>query len=246
MSDSRRRDPSFEITHESDPSDVLVAGFSNYGLAGLTAVNYLVDTLDLHETGHVTAEGFPSITPFENGRPRHPTRLFSRDDLELTVLVGELLVPVQLGESFARSILEWTGANGVSEVVVLSGVPVPHGPEGHRTYYVATDDYREHRLEDAGIEGMASGFLDGTNAALLERGIDSSLEVCVYVTPVHAQVPDVEAAIRLVETVTTVYDVEIDSGPLEAFAAEIQQYYADLAERMEEEQADLPDDRMYM
>ncbi|SEH51662.1 uncharacterized protein SAMN05192561_10436 [Halopenitus malekzadehii] len=269
MSAPHRHDPTFEVTHESAPSDVLLAGFSNYGLAGLTAVNYLVDALDLTQTGHVAVDGFPSITPFENGRPRRPNRLFSRDDLDITVLVGELLVPVQFGDAFAASILEWTGgagdadaADGVddpaadptavadgtdaAEVAVLSGVPVPHGPEGHRTYYVATDDYRERRLTDAGIEGMGSGFLDGTNAALLERGIDSPLGVCVYVTPVHAQVPDVEAAIRLVETVSTIYDLEIDSGPLETFATDIQQYYADLAERMDDRNADLPDDRMYM
>ncbi|MFC6613534.1 proteasome assembly chaperone family protein [Halopenitus salinus] len=246
MFGSIRRNPTFEVTHETAPSDVLLAGFSSYGLAGLTAANYLVDALELRETGHIEVEGLPSITPFENGTPRHPTRLFSAPDVDLTVLVGELFVPSALGDPFAGSILGWTEANDVSEIAVVSGVPVPHGPEGHRTYYIATDDYREHRLADGDIEGMNSGFLDGTNAALLKRGIDSPLGVCVYVTPVHAQVPDVEAAIRLVETVSTVYDLEVDSGPLEAFAEEIRQYYADLAERMNEREADLPDDRMYM
>jgi len=246
MAASPRRDPDFTITHEAEPSETLLAGFSSFALAGLTAVDYLVDHLDLEEQGHLSAEGLPTVTPFEDGRPRHHTRLFSRDDLDVTILVGELFVPVGAGRAFADAILDWTEANGVRDVAILSGVPIPHGPEEHRTYYIATDDYRERYLADDPIPPMGRGFLDGTNAALIERGLDSPLGVCTYVTPVHAQVPDVEAAIRLVETVRSVYGLDVDAGPLEAFAGEVEQYYAELAERMQTRDDELPEDRMYM
>jgi len=123
------------------------------------------------------------VTPFENGRPRRHTRLFSRADLDVTVLVGELFVPPMASPALAD--------------------------------------------------------------AIVECGLDSSLDVCTYITPVHAQAPDIEAAIRLVETVAAVYDLGIDPAPLEAFAAEVEQYYAGLAERLEERDLS-PDDRMYM
>lgn len=241
-----RRRPSFDVTHDSQPSDALVAGSSAYGLAGLTAVDYLVDQLELEETGYVRTEGLPSITPFEDGRPRHPTRLYSRPDIDVTVLVGEQFVPSVLGEELAMSILDWTTAADVSEIAVLAGVPMPHGPEGHRTFYVATDDYRSRRLADAEVEPMAAGFLDGINAGLVERGMESPLGVATFVTPVHAQAPDVEAAVRLVETVDDVYGLGVDPGPLSAFAAEIRQYYEDLAERIEEREPEGTYDRRYM
>ncbi len=246
MFDSFRRTPSFDVTHDSDPSETLITGFSAYGLAGLTAVDYLVDHLELEETGYIRAEGIPSITPFEKGRPRHPTRLYSRPDLDVTVLVGEQFVPSMLGESLATAVLEWTESNDVAEIAVLAGVPIPHGPEGHRTFYVATDDYRDRRLVDDPIPPMEVGFLDGVNAAFLERGMDSSLGVGLFVTPVHAQAPDVDAALRLVETVDEIYDLDVDAGPLKAFAAEIRQYYEDLAARIEEREPDGSHDRMYM
>lgn len=246
MSETPPWRPTFEVSHDSEPSDVLLGGFSAYGLAGLTAVDYLVDHLELELTGHVRTDGLPTITPFTNGEPRHPTRLFSRPDLDVTVLVGELFVPVQLGEAFANAILDWTEAEGVEEIAVLAGVPIAHAPDDHRTYYVATEDYRADRLTDGDVPPMGSGFLDGTNAALIERGIESSLGAAVYVTPVHAQVPDVEAAVRLVETVKAVYDLEVDSGPLQEFAAEVEQHYTELAERMKRREDERPDDRMYM
>ncbi|MDZ5812187.1 PAC2 family protein [Halorubrum sp. AD140] len=246
MPDATLTQPSFSVTHDTAPSDVLVAGFSSFGLAGLTAVDYLIDDLDLEETGHVRTEGLPSITPFTKGRPRHPIRLYSSGDVDVTVLVAEQFVPPALGERLSASILDWTEGADVAEIAALAGVPIPHGPDAHRTFYVATDDYRDSRLADGAVPPMESGFLDGTNASLLERGMGSPLGVGVFITPVHAQAPDVEAAVRLVDTVDEVYDLGVDSGPLVSFAEEIRKHYQGLAERMEEREPEGTYDRMYM
>ncbi|MDY6817843.1 MAG: PAC2 family protein [Halobacteriales archaeon] len=237
----------FQISQDVAPSDTLIAGFSHFGLAGLTAVDYLVDHLELEETGHVTTSDLPSITPFENGVPRHHSRLFSRADIDVTVLVNELFIPVWAADQFSNAILRWTDENDVEEITVLSGIPIPHGPDDHRAFYVATPDYHDKRLTDVDIPPMGNGFLDGINASLIDRGMESDLRAGVFITPVHAQAPDVEAALRLLDAFRSAYDVGIDTEPLETFAAEVQQYYADLAERLDAvEDTQHPDDRMYM
>jgi len=239
--------PSFHISNDAEPSATVVAGFSAFGLAGLTAVDYLVDHLGLEETGHLTADALPSITPFEAGRPRHHSRFFSRSDLDFTVFVNELFVPAPAADPFADSLLSWTDDHGVSEFVVLSGVPYAHGPDEHDTFYVASDDYRDGRLADAEVRPMGRGFLDGVDGALMYRGIESDLRTAVFITPVHAQAPDVSAAIRLIETFDRVYDLGVDAAPLEAFAQSVEQYYQDLAARLESvEERQAPEDRMYM
>lgn len=249
MAPDPARDPTFRVTHEDEEtvSDRLVAGVSSYGLAGLTAVNFLTDQLELEETGHVTAEDLPSITPFEAGTPRHHTRLFSRPDVESTVLSNELFVPLWATDAFAEALLEWSESSGVEELTVLSGVPVPHGPEEHRVFYVATEDYPKDRLERIDIPPMGTGFLEGVNAGIVGRGMDSDLRVCVLLTPVHPQTPDVEAAIRLVDAIEKVYGLGVETTALEEFAEQIQQYYRGLEERLEAaSQAEMPEDRMYM
>ena len=244
--DERPQTASFEIESKS-PHETVIAGFSQFGLAGLTAVDYLVDHLEFEEVGHVNADQLPAITPFENGRPRRHTRLFSHADHELTVLVGELFVPVWAAKPFTDAVLDWTEAHGVREVTVLHGVPIPHGPDEHRTFYVATDDYREHRLADLDVPAMGRGFLDGINAELVARGMSSALRAGVFVTPVHTQAPDAEAAIRLLDAVERAYGVDIDTGPLEEFAGEIKEYYESLANRLAERvESEVPEDRMYM
>lgn len=243
--------PTFDVEHDGESSSsTLVIGFSEFGLAGLTAVDYLVTQLELEQTGRVLVEGLPVITPFADGVPRHHTRLFSRDDLDLTVLVGELFVPSGAAMRFSEDVLGWTEGTRFEEVVVLSGVPVAHGPEEHRAYYVASPDFIEARLTDTDITPMGGGFLDGVNGALMARGLDSPLRTCLLTTPAHARTPDADAALRLLEAFLSVYDLEVDLGPMTEFAAHVAAHYEELAARMQtaREEATQPvaEDRMFM
>ncbi|MFB6112453.1 MAG: proteasome assembly chaperone family protein [Halobacteriaceae archaeon] len=237
----------FTVTHDAAGGDALVMGLTEFGLAGLTAADYLIDHLDLEKTGHITVEQLPSITPFENGTPRHHTRFFSRPELDITVLTGELFVPVQASRPFAKAILSWMAEADVQETTILSGVPVAHGPDEHRTFYVATEDYHERRLTATDIPPMATGFLDGVKADLIGQGIETDLACGALLTPVHEQVPDVQAAIRLVDSTAGLYGLDVDTEPLEAFADEIARYYQELADRVQQAaETQTPDDRMYM
>jgi uncharacterized protein len=240
-------DSAFHVTHGTETGECLLVGLSEFGLAGLTAVDYLTDRLDLEPTGHIATEGLPSIIPFSEGRPRHHTRLYSRSDLDVTMLIGELFVPVQAARPFSRAVLDWAEENAVDEIVLLSGIPIAHGPDDHRVFYVATEDYRRASLEEADVDPMGMGFLDGVNAGLVECGMSSDLGVGVFVTPVHAQVPDADAALRLLATVDELYDLDVDTEPLEQFAGQVRQHYAQLSERVAAAQEhERPDDRMFM
>lgn len=122
-------DARFTITHEGGETDALIAGLTEFGLAGLTAADFLVDYMELVERGYLTVEQIPEITPFEGGQPRHHTRFFSRSDLDVSVLTGELFVPVGASRSFADTVLDWMNREGVGEVTMLSGVPIAHVPK---------------------------------------------------------------------------------------------------------------------
>lgn len=242
------RTPAFEVRYETEPGQTLLCGLSEFGLAGITAANYLVEQLDLSERGHVRANRLPSVTPFDAGTPRHHTRLFSGDG-DLTVLVGELFVPPDATDALGDALVDWAEDRDVEEVVILSGVPVAHGPDEHRPFFVASPDYRAaHDLEGADVTPMQGGFLAGVNGAVTNRGIDSPLRTCVVTTPAHAQAPDVEAALRLLRAAIAVYDLDVDTGPLEAFAEQVHEQYEELAEHManQEKRARRTEDRMYM
>lgn len=78
--------------------------------------------------------------------------------------------------------------------------------------------------------------------------MDTAVDTCVYTTPVHAREPDAEAALRLLEPFDDVHDLNLDTGPLRAFADEVSRYYTELAERMNADRPEerVSEDRLYM
>jgi uncharacterized protein len=235
--------------------ETLVVGQSHFGMAGVTAVDYLVRHLDSTEVGHVDAEALPAIAPFEAGVPRHHSRLYDLDDSPVTVLVGELFVPVAAARAYTDAILEWVSDRPVEEILVLHGVPFPHGPEEHEVFYVATPEFVETRLADRPVQPLKGGVLDGVVGELVTRSLaDTAPETGVFVTPTHPPGPDVDAALKLLAAIENLCDFDVDETELREFGDQLQQHYQQLADRMatiaESDEAlgsrDYPEDRMYM
>ncbi|WP_324662228.1 proteasome assembly chaperone family protein [Haloarcula sediminis] len=240
--------PHFETVDAAVDIDALVVGFTEYGLAGLTAVDYLSDQLAMRQAGHLADAGPPRITPFENGVPRHHTRLYVDAERSLGVVVGERMVPVDGAGGVADAVTGLADRLAPESLTVLTGVPVAHGPDDHVPFYIATEDYRDRFLADTDIRPMGTGFLDGVPAELVADGIgDGERPIGVFTTPAHPQAPDAAAAIRLLEALTEAHGFDVDTGPLEAFAATVEAQYRALAERVEAaDERTMPDDRMYM
>lgn len=250
-------EPTFDVTVPADrkPGETLVVGLSSVAMAGLTAADYLVRHLESELVGAVVPDGLPAIAPFEAGVPRHHTRIYDVPELPLAVLVGELFLPPWVAQPFAEAVLDWADRAGVEEVVVLHGVPFPHGEQEHAVFSVANDRYRERRLDGSDVPPLAGGVLDGTAGELVTRSLgDDGHAVGVFITPTHPPGPDVDAALLLIEALEATYGIDVDEAELRALSEELKRYYTELADRMETlgqadqplASRDFPEDRMYM
>jgi len=250
-------DPLFDVNVPADDTagETLLVGISQLGMAGVTAADYLVRHAESEQIGHVSARRFPAITPFQDGEPRRPTRLYNLEDTSLSVLIGELFVPVWAAHAFATALTEWVSSAAVEEIAVLHGVPFPHGPEEHAVFHVATPSYRDKRFEGTDVQPLGGGFLDGVASEVVTHGLDDGAEpVGVYVTPTHPPGPDIDAALLLLDIIQEIYGFVVDEKELRARSEELKQYYQELAQRMESlgegdrslGSQDYPEDRMYM
>lgn len=241
-----------DVQPDVEPGQTLLVGLSTVGVAGLTAADYLVRHHESVEIGHVSPEELPAITPFEEGTPRHHTRLYNLVDVDLTVLVSELFFPAPAARPFANSVLEWASDRRIENIAVLHGVPFPHGPEEHAVFHVATEGYRQRYLTDVDVPPLRGGFLDGIPGELVSRSLDGQAPPAgVFVTPTHPPGPDVDAAGLFLDVVERIYGVSVDRKELLELSEELQKHYANLADRMAslEERPDRRDygeDRMYM
>jgi len=249
------RDPSFEVVVDDGAAidGPVVLGVADAGVAGLTAVDYLTSRAEADQVGHVRAHNLPDVAPFSEGRPRHPVRLY--DLGAVTVCVSELSVPVPVADTFTDALFEWLGTVDAAELAVLYGATYPHSEDQHVVSHVATDGYRTKHFDgaDTGIDPLSGGFFDGIVGECMIRGLDEETPpVGALVTPAHPPSVDFEAAIRLVETFGTLYDVAVDTDELRGRSEAVKEYYHGLAERMEASRGaegrsrDVPEDRMYM
>jgi len=238
----------FHVDSDADLGDQFLVGFASPGMASLVAVDTIVTESDTEKVGHATVSGMPTITPFTEGVPRHPIRLYTGGDGP-TLVVCEQFVPMEVGDRFADGLTTVAADHGVTEIAVLYGIPYPHGPEDHAVFSVSTAAFPQGGLDDADVEPLAGGFLDGAPATLLQRGLgEGGPAVGVLVTPAHPPGPDFDGALRLLAAVESHYDITVETTRLEEQSEEIQRYYEELSARIEAESADRDgsEDRMYM
>lgn len=240
-------DVSLTVEADESPSETVIAGFTYPGMGGITACNYVIEELNLEQTGYIQAEGLPALAPFMDGRPYHPTRLHSRPDLDVTVLTSELPVPLQASEVFGRELLDWVLERDVDEISILLGVRgLRNAERGDQIHYVASPDYTERRLQTVDFEPLGGGFFDGTTASLVSRAIDTPLRTGVLVTSTRTQGIDPGASLRLVEAVNELYELDVDTDRLRRFATEMREHYEQLMKRMQREERSREWDRSYM
>ncbi|MDS0295412.1 proteasome assembly chaperone family protein [Halogeometricum luteum] len=245
----------FDVTDKTEMGSRLVVGTAFPGMVGLSAVDYLVAHSESAQVGQVTARGLTDVTPFTDGVPRYPMRLYDVPEFDMTVLTSELFLPVGVGEPFSDALVAFANERGIEEITVVYGVPFPHGPEEHAVFYVATEEYRAGHLAETDIPPLGGGFFDGFLGELMLRGLGAeSPPVGALVTPAHPPGPDLDAAIRVLEAVEELYGVAIDEAELRQRAEELRRQYQELADRMQTlEDGDLsasgrdyPEDRMFM
>ncbi|WP_435346682.1 proteasome assembly chaperone family protein [Haloarchaeobius sp. HRN-SO-5] len=243
-----------EISDGQESATTLIIGQPHLGMAGVTAMDYLVRNLESSEVGHIAPEELPAIAPFEDGVPRHHSRFYTIEGTGLLALVGELFIPVGAARPYTDALLELAREQGIDEIVILHGIPFPHGPEEHEVFYVSTPAFRERRLTETAMRPLKGGFLDGVAGEVVTRSLDEAApETGVFITPTHPPGPDVDASLRLLDALEATYGFDLDETELRELGEQLNQYYQQLSERLatvEGEEAlgshDYPEDRMFM
>jgi uncharacterized protein len=250
-------EPRYEIvrTDGTPLGSTLLAGLSNFGLAGLTAADHLITQLEFEQVGYVRSRNLPTVTPFEDGTPRHPIRLYASTEHDICVLLSEVVVPVWAAPTFADAVENLVASNELEEITLFHGVPFPHGPDEHTLFFAATDEYRKRRLEGTTFGPLRGGVLDGVPGEFVSRSLGGELPpLGTIVTPIHPPGPDFEAALRFLEFLREGYDLDVEDEQLRERSASMNRYYSELAGRMEALDAEqgpvderhLPVDRMFM
>ncbi len=236
-----------------DKRNMLVMACPEPSLAGVVAVEYLIDALAMEEIGAIRITEMPPVVAVVNGAAKLPHRIFYSRQAGIVAIRQHVPIPPQLYAEFINRVLSWAEENRVKLVVCLSAMPAVGETDA---VYFATEEelvekfkqYGFEPIKEATVSGLEGAYLD----AVLGRNIDGALliaesrlltaikrlvdsgkvashrDVLVILSDLVGRVgPDAVAALRLVNAVAKLAEVQIDTTKLQEHASK----YAFLVEK---------------
>lgn len=160
----------FEVKISSIPRtqrNVLVLSCPEPSLAGVVAIEYLIDTLNMEEIGAIRIRDVPPVIAVVDGVAKLPHRIFYRRDLGLVAIRQHVPVPPQIYSGFIGKILDWAEENNIDKVICLSAMPTIGEKEVDNVYFV-TEDILAGELTSLGLIPLKEATISGLEGAFLD------------------------------------------------------------------------------
>lgn len=238
-----------------DKKNILVMACPEPSLAGVVAVEYLIDALSMEEIGAIRITEMPPVIAVVNGAAKLPYRIFYSRQAGIVAIRQHVPIPPQIYAEFIRRVLDWAEENKIKLAVCLSAMPAVGEKESDAVYFVTEENlvekFRQYGFEpikEATVTGLEGAYLD----AVLGRGIDGALliaesrlltaikrlvdsgkisthrDVMLILNDLVGRVgPDVGAALKLINAVAKLAETQIDTTRLQEHASK----YAFLIEK---------------
>lgn len=229
---------------------MVLCGFPSQGLVGAIVASYLVPKLEMELVATIDNEHLPPVASVREGRAVGPVQVFASTTRcgldgscdQLVVIRSDAAPPAEHVDEICDEILEYVDEIGAETVLTLEGAPTGGDLE---EVFAVPNLHCEIDHDAVGAEAFPDGSISGFSASLLTEGNAMDTPVLCLFTGVDEEMPDAEAAARLVG----VADVLVPGIKMEskALMERAKRYEEDLRKAMAD-QASMsgPEDRSAM
>lgn len=219
----------------------LVEGLPGVGLVGKIATDHLVEEFGMTYYASVGCEGLPRISVYEEGERdlRPPVRLYADESRDLLALQSDVPVSASAASNFAACVTGWLAEHDVTPIY-MSGLPQEKQADQVPSLYGVATGAASSRLDGLEIDAPDErGAISGPTGALLHEAGARNLDAVGLVVQSDPRFPDPEAARVLLERgIAALADVDVDTTDLVERTEEISEQKEQLAERMQDAEAD--------
>lgn len=230
-----------------DKKNILVMACPEPSLAGVVAVEYLIDALGMEEIGAIRITEMPPVIAVVNGAAKLPHRIFYSRQAGIVAIRQHVPIPPQIYAEFIHKVLDWAEENKVKMAVCLSAMPAVGEGDSDKVYFV-TEESLVERLRQYGFEPIKEATVAGLEGAYLDAVLGRSLDGALLIAEsrlltaikrlvdsgkiaTHRDVvailndlvgrvgPDVSAALKLINAVAKLAETPIDTAKLQEHAA---------------------------
>lgn len=198
----------------------LVEGFPGIGLVGTIAAGYLVERRKMEPIGYLHSREFPPMATIHSGIPYFPARMYRDPKEKICVLFAEFIVPANLVNDLATSIVRFAKEQGISEIVSLAGMStaVPTG----KTYGIASSEKMSRRISEGGVELIKEGITTGVSGVLIATCAAEGFPAMSLLSEARQGYPDPRAAAELLKKFSEIAGVKVDTKALLEEASQVE------------------------
>ena len=189
----------------------LIVGFPGTGLVGSISINYIIESMAMHQIAAIDSEFVIPTVTYIGGMLRHPFRIYHDNKISMYALICEAPIRPEGAHSIMETVVRWMEEQEIGEVIVLDGIPVRGFPSKDREPIVLTS----YGNKDG--NGMSeAALMTGTSAALLSSCLSNNVACTAVLVQATIGVPDPEGAAVLLERISDMPNVplEINTAPL--------------------------------
>jgi len=224
----------------------LIAAWPGMGYLAKISVDYLRRRLDAKKFAEV--KFYQNAIIYKDGLATMPSirhRFFAVPDRDLIICVGDAQPSIpEEAIKLAEKVIDFAKGFNVKRVYTMAAYPSDY-PDEPRVYGVFTDESLRDELERHGVEFIeGEGAVNGLNGVLIgvakSRGIEG---VCLMGEIRYANVPQHLSSKAVLERLTSLLGIEIDTTQLEKRAEKIDasirkslNEFQDIGEELKEEE----------
>jgi len=191
----------------------IVVGFPGFGLIGTIATKFLIEHLDVEHIGRVESNKLMPVAAVHKSKLIGPLDILYNKQYNLVI--------VQTLSDLAGQ--EWNVADMIEdlceelkakELIILEGIP-SQTQKNMKTYYYCIN--KNNVIENLKLEPLKEGVMMGATATLLLR-LNGEIPFLGIFAEGHSQLPDSEAAARVIKVLDNYLGLKVDYKPLIATA----------------------------
>ena len=191
------------VLNKKPKKPVIIQGFPSIGLVSTITTKFLIDHLDVEEIGHIESEHIVPLTAIHESKIVNPITIYYNKKYNM-VIVQSLTEIAGSEWELAATMLDLAAAMDAKEIVVVEGMP-SHAQNEINLYYFSNTGKMKNKQ-------MTEGIIMGTTAALLLKAKDFPV-TCIF-AEAHSQLPDSEAAAKVVKALDDYLKLNLDFKPL--------------------------------
>ena len=208
----------------------IITGFPGFGLVGTIATKFLLEHLDTEHIGSVESDHLLPLAAIHKSKLIGPLDIFYNK--KYNVVVVQTLSEINGHEWKLSEILQDLAEDlKAKEVIILEGVPTTQKKKEYGVYY-----YSENKaFEKIGLKPIQEAVMMGATATLLLRC--KSVPVSALLAEGQSNLPDSEAAARVISALDKYMGMDIDYKPLLEAAKKFEGMLKGLMSKMKEQQS---------